>query len=112
MLSLQLKEYGERRKHMDLNAVIVSPVITERSMQDASKNKYTFFVARAANKNSIKKAVEKKFSVTVLAVSTTTMKGKRIRTGTRRIEVKLSPRKKAMVQVKNGQKIALFDIKA
>jgi large subunit ribosomal protein L23 len=66
-------------------------------------------VARRADKLSIKKAVEEKFKVNVIRVATVTTKGKSTRTGTRRIEVTNQPKKKAIVTLKTGQKIALFD---
>jgi large subunit ribosomal protein L23 len=89
--------------------IIIAPVISEKSMSDAAKSKFTFNVARRADKESIKKAVEEKFKVNVLSVSTITTKGKSIRAGTRRVEVPKQPKKKAIVTLKAGQKIALFD---
>lgn len=97
---------------MNINSVIVSPIITEKSMANAAKNKYTFLVARHASKDEIKKAVEKKFSVSVVDISTTTIKGRSVRTGQRRIEMPLSPMKKAIATVKKGERIALFDVKS
>ncbi len=91
---------------------IIAPVISEKSMADAAKNKFTFRVARAAGKDEIKKEIEKKFKVNVIGISTITIKGRTQKTGTRRIEVKHSPFKKAVVKLKEGQKIALFDIGA
>lgn len=89
---------------------IVKPVISEKSMQDAAKNKFTFLVATHANKPAIKKDVEKKFNVHVISVSTTIVKGKSIRTGKKRIETKQSPFKKAIVELKSGEKIGLFEV--
>ena len=89
--------------------VIIAPVISEKSMSDVAKGKFTFRVARAADKLSIKKEVEEKFKVNVLSVSTVTTKGRTKRTGTRRIEVSVQPFKKAIVKLKEGQKIAIFD---
>lgn len=96
---------------MDIHSIIIQPVITEKSMGEASHFKYTFIVADRANKNDIKRAVENKFNVHVEGISTVTIKGKSIRTGAKRIEKKLSSKKKAIVTVKNGEKIALFEIK-
>ena len=39
--------------------IIIKPVVTEQSMADMVEKKYTFVVAKAANKTEIKKAVEK-----------------------------------------------------
>lgn len=97
---------------MDLNEVIIQPVITEQSMVMAGKHKYTFFVAKSADKDQIKKAIEKKFNVSVLQVSSQLVKGRSYRSGPKRIEKTKSPMKKAVVTVKKGEKIALFDIKS
>ena len=95
---------------MDLHNIIIRPIITEKSMADAEKGKFTFEVAKNANKDVIKMAVEKIFDVHVLAVATTIVKGRSKRAGSRRIEVKESPWKKARVALKAGEKIGLFDV--
>jgi large subunit ribosomal protein L23 len=89
--------------------IIIAPIISEKSMADAAKSKFTFRVSRRADKLSIKKEVEEKFKVNVLSVATITTKGRSTRTGTRRVEVTKQPMKKAIVTLKTGQKIALFD---
>lgn len=95
---------------MDANDVIVRPIISEKSMQHAVSGKFTFHVAKGANKGAIKKTVEDKFKVNVMRISTNIVKGKKTRGGKRRIEILKSPWKKAMVTLKVGQKIALFDV--
>lgn len=91
---------------------MIRPVITEKSMQEAGRGRYTFAVPLNYDKQTIKKAVEKQFSVDVVSLTTTVNKGKTKRVGQRRLEVKQSPRKKAVVVVKSGQKIGVFDIGA
>lgn len=90
--------------------VIISPLITEKSMKDAGLGKFSFRVAKSANKNEIKKEVEKRFSVNVTHISTNILKGKKIRVGARRAEKEISDTKKAIVSVKKGQKIGLFEL--
>ena len=96
--------------NMDVNDVIIAPIISEKSMRDASNGKFTFRVARQADKKMIKKAIEDKFKVNVLQTSTSIVKGKKSKSGTRRIEVLKSPWKKAIATLEKGQKIALFDV--
>lgn len=93
------------------NLVIIAPIISEKSMSDAVNGKYTFKVYKDANKNDIKKAVEDKFKVNVLNVSTVTIKGRTqaVRTRTRNMEVAKSSFKKAVVKLAKDQKIAMFD---
>lgn len=76
----------------------------------AHGGKFSFVVHRFASKMQIKKAVEKTFSVNVVGVTTTVVKGKTKRVGMRRSEIKESPYKKAVVALKAGQKIGLFEL--
>lgn len=89
--------------------IILSPLITEKSMIDANNGKFSFKVAREANKNDIRKEVEKRFKVNVVKISTITIKGRSVRAGIKRIEVKRAAFKKAIVTVSKGQKIGLFE---
>lgn len=94
---------------MDLNNIIIRPIITEKSMDDVALGKFTFEINKDADKNSIKQAIEQQFQVNVISVTTQIIKGKRGRFGVRRIEKIKSPWKKATVELKSGQKIDLFD---
>ncbi len=55
--------------------IILAPVLTEASMLDVSMKKYTFKVAKTANKIEIAKAVETLFGVKVVKVNTMNCKG-------------------------------------
>jgi|SRR3989344_1429499 len=92
--------------------VIVAPVISEKSMNEAVNGKFTFRVAKEANKKQIKKEVEKRYKVNVIGVFTNIVKGKKRRFGTKRTEVLSSSWKKAKVKLKAGQKIDAFDVAA
>ncbi|HIZ55735.1 MAG TPA: 50S ribosomal protein L23 [Firmicutes bacterium] len=61
--------------------VIVKPIITERSMDNMQQKKYTFRVAKDANKIEIAKAVEDLFGVNVKKVHTMSVKGRFVRQG-------------------------------
>ena len=62
--------------------VILKPVITEKSMNDMSEKKYTFYVHTDATKVQIKDAVEKMFEGTkVEKVNTMNLDGKKRRRG-------------------------------
>ena len=63
--------------------IIKRPIITEQSMEAASYKKYTFEVAKDANKIEIAKAVEEIFGVKVAKVNTLNMIGKEKRMGMR-----------------------------
>ena len=62
--------------------IIKRPVITEQSMEMTEMKRYTFEVAKSANKIEIAKAVEEIFGVKVVKVNTLNMQGKEKRTGT------------------------------
>ena len=50
--------------------IIISPVISEKSMQETAFNRYTFKVNPKANKHQIKQAIETIFSVDVVKIRT------------------------------------------
>ena len=60
--------------------IIKRPIITEQSMAETEAKKYTFEVAKDANKIEIAKAVEEIFGVKVAKVNTLNMQGKAKRT--------------------------------
>lgn len=95
---------------MNLVSVLKKPVITEKSLQEASKGVFTFEVSVRANKDQIKAAVEHFYGVTVTGIRTVTSNGKRYRVGKSRREVVAATTKKALVSLKSGQKIDLFEL--
>ncbi|MDY6835834.1 MAG: 50S ribosomal protein L23 [Chloroflexota bacterium] len=92
---------------MDLYEVLRRPVVTEKNTLLSEQGKYTFEVAKNANKWQVKLAVEKAFKVNVTDVNIIWVPGKSRRVGRRRIQS--SPWKKAVVSLKTGQKIELFE---
>lgn len=56
--------------------VIIKPVISEKSMDDAQAKKYTFKVDPRANKTQVKLAVEEIFNVEVAKVNIMNVQGK------------------------------------
>lgn len=89
--------------------IIISPIITEKAMKASEGGKYSFITAVGASKTAIKLAVESLFKVNVVSIQTNIVKGRQKRIGTRRIEVTAQPWKKAMVQLKKGEKIGIFE---
>jgi large subunit ribosomal protein L23 len=61
--------------------VILKPVISERSMDEAANKKYTFKVATSANKTQVKHALEEIFGVEVKQVNILNVQGKVKRQG-------------------------------
>jgi large subunit ribosomal protein L23 len=88
------------------NDVILSPVLTEKITAIGEvQNKYAFRVRRDSTKKEIARSVEELFKVNVEKVNTITMRGKKKRV---RFRIGKTPDwKKAIVKVKEGQKIEL-----
>ena len=66
---------------MDLerNDIILEPIISEKSTTLASQKKYVFKVHSAANKVTVKEAIEKLFNVKVKQCNILNVKGKKRR---------------------------------
>jgi large subunit ribosomal protein L23 len=92
---------------MHLYQVLRRPLITEKNTSLQALGKYTFEVAGEANKNLVKQAVEKAFKVKVTTVNVITVRGKERRVGRR--QVLTQSWKKAIVTLKPGDKIELFE---
>ena len=86
--------------------VLLRPVITERSMTETAKGRYTFAVDTDATKQEIAAAVAEAFKVDVVAVNTMPVRGKARRLG-RKIGRK-PDWKKAIVTIGEGQKIERY----
>ncbi|MGN0803885.1 MAG: 50S ribosomal protein L23 [Candidatus Coproplasma sp.] len=88
--------------------IIIRPLLTEKGYDGIADKKYTFIVAKSANKTQIKLAIEKLFNVQVESVNTVNCKGKLKRMG--RNEGYTPSFKKAIVQLKADSKsIEFFD---
>jgi len=88
--------------------VLVSPILSEKSVElKDERNQYVFRVALDANKIEVRKAVEKKFGVTVSSVRTINVGGKLKRMGAH--AGRRADWKKAVVTLKPGDKIELVE---
>ena len=92
---------------MHLYEVLRRPLVTEKNTRLQAGGKYAFEVDGEANKLQIKEAVEKAFKVKVTSVNVMTVPSKQRRIGRR--QVLTQPWKKAVVTLKPGDKIELFE---
>ena len=93
---------------MDMYQVVIKPLVTEKgTMMLSEGNWVTFRVHPDANKIEVREAIQKIFSVSVLQVNTQIVRGKRKRFGKTMGQSKAW--KKAMVQLKEGDKIEVFE---
>ena len=72
-------KFKNKLREVDLNKsykIIFKPIVTEKATKLSEYNKVVFEVAYKSNKNEIKGAVEKLFSVKVKSVNIINIKGK------------------------------------
>ncbi len=93
-----------------MSSLIKKAIISEKSFVKAGESKFTFIVDKRADKESIAYECEKLFGVNVLEVNTANYIGK-IKS-TKRVKGKRNDYKKALVTVKPGQTIDLFELEA
>jgi len=87
--------------------VLRRPLVTEKGTILSGHGKYLFEVAAGANKQQIKEAVQRAFNVTVVKVNVMNVAAERRRAG--RHLFLTTPWKKAVVTLKAGDKITLFE---
>ncbi|MBL7022170.1 50S ribosomal protein L23 [Patescibacteria group bacterium] len=83
------------------------PIITEKATYLAAENKYIFEVALNANKIEVAKAISKLYNVDVEKVNVIVNRGKRVTYG--RIHGRTKRTKKAIVTLKQGQTISVYE---
>lgn len=92
---------------MQINEVLLKPVVTEKATNLANRKVYTFETHLKANKYQIREALEKLYPVKVKNVKVIIRKGKERKVGKRMAIKKLPDRKIAFITLKEG-KIDLF----
>ena len=87
--------------------IIKKPLVSEKNAMHAEQGSYAFRVDLKANKADVKKAVEKAFGVKVDSVRTMICRGRFFR---KQMQIGApKPWKKALVKLKTGEKISLFE---
>jgi len=87
----------------------IKPILTEKSMAKAQNGQYSFWVSVRFTKFQIKELINKAFGVHVVSVKTQNHKGGIKLTLTRK-KVKVLSRKKAIVTLKEKERIDLFEV--
>ncbi len=88
----------------------IIPVLTEKSLDEAKKGNYTFWVEKGLDKSQIKKVVENIFAVHATKVRTINYRGGEKRNFRGKTQV-VKARKKAIVTLSGKEKIDLFEEK-
>lgn len=98
---------------MRADQIIIRPVLTEKTnaMRELDPKKYVFRVISSANKSQVMQAIVEKFNVKPVSCSVVSVvakpKSRRTKSGLQR--GKTSPWKKAIVTLKKGDSISIFD---
>jgi large subunit ribosomal protein L23 len=87
--------------------ILIKPVVSEKSYNQITENRYTFRVHPDAHKTQVRQAVEELFDVKVTSVNIVQMPAKPKRRGM--IRGTKSGWKKAIVELKAGDKIEIFE---
>lgn len=88
---------------------LIKPHISEYSLKMAQDGRFTFDVLPSARKPEIRKAIETAFGVNVTDIKTMATPAKTYRAGRTRRELTTTRGKKAIVTLKQNQKIDLFE---
>jgi large subunit ribosomal protein L23 len=92
---------------MKKGEIVIHPIITEKSTEQQENGKYSFKVNKRANKKEIMKAVKDTFAVEPVSCNIMNIRGKK-----KKVRYKLgytSSWKKAIVTLKEGDKIEIFE---
>ena len=92
---------------LDPNQVLLAPVVSEKSYSQIADRKYTFKVHKDAHKTQVRQAVEQLFEVQVQDVKILKVQPKPKRRGV--IKGVRPGWKKAIVQLRAGDKIEIFE---
>jgi large subunit ribosomal protein L23 len=87
--------------------IVLAPIVSEKSYHGSVYGKYTFRVHENAHKTQIRQAVEELFEVNVVRVNVLKVQPKPKRRG--QIKGTKQGWKKAVVQLKAGQTIEVFE---
>jgi len=94
---------------IELNDILRRPLVTEKSTRLREENRYVIEVNPTASKGQIREAIESRFKVVVLSINTLRASGKfRRRFGP--IGGYQPEWKKAIVRIKEGQKITWEEV--
>lgn len=88
--------------------ILIRPRITEKAYAVNALNQYVFQVTAQATKTEVKRAVEEAYGVSVMTVNMIRLPGKKKRSGQKQKVGFRSGTKKAVVRLKTGDALQLF----
>lgn len=88
--------------------MLLKPIFSEKSIALTGLNKYSFRVDPDMTKTQIKQAVKDLYKVDVISITTAKVKNRQIKSNKLGKYITKRGYKRAIVQIKSGQKISLF----
>ncbi|MDD2482971.1 MAG: 50S ribosomal protein L23 [Candidatus Shapirobacteria bacterium] len=95
---------------MQSNLIVLKPVFTEKTLSQQENGKYAFWVKKDATKGQIESSFEAVFGVKPLNINTVIVKGKMKTDRQKRLPIKKSDLKKAIISVEKNTKIELLKL--
>ena len=93
----------------DAMSILIRPVVSEKTYAQMDRGTYVFVVDPRATKIDVRNAVEQAFNVKVTNVNTLNRKGKNTRNRRTGVRGAKPGTKRAIVTLKQGHTINLFD---
>lgn len=95
---------------MQSNLIVLKPVFTEKTLLSQENGKYTFWVKKDATKGQIESSFESVFGTKPLSINTVVVKGKNKTDWKKRLPIKKSDLKKAIITVDKNTKLELLKL--
>jgi large subunit ribosomal protein L23 len=95
---------------MKSNLLILKPVFTEKTLSQQEQGKHVFWVKRDATKGQIEASFEAVFGIKPLSINTVLVKGKTKTDWKKRLPIKKSDLKKAIITIDKDKKIELLKL--
>ncbi len=103
----KIEKVDDKKSRSRAYKTLIKPIVTEKAANLNSEGKYVFMVARDVNKIEVAKAVQDVYGVKPVSVNIIKVKGKRVNRG--RISGKRKDFKKAVVSLKKGDTISIYE---
>jgi len=95
---------------MQSNLIVLKPIFTEKTLSQQENGKYTFWVKKDATKGQIESSFKAVFNIKPLSINTVIVKGKTKNDRQKRLPIKKSDLKKAVITVDKNTKIELLKL--
>jgi large subunit ribosomal protein L23 len=103
----EMKKKDAKKVSGQAYRVLTKPMVTEKATNLGSSNQYVFMVGIDTNKIEVAKAIQEVYGVKPISVNIIKVKGKKVNRG--RITGKRKDFKKAIVTLKKGDTISVYE---